>query len=67
MRSSPTEELLLARGSSQRWLAAKLGIQESQLSRYLNRDPESVPNSMYERIAGILQVPVHFLKEKQPA
>jgi transcriptional regulator with XRE-family HTH domain len=57
----PVDALLDARGSSKRWLAKKLLLEESTLNRYLygKRKP---PADFYERIADVLHVPVSFIK-----
>jgi transcriptional regulator with XRE-family HTH domain len=57
----PVDALLTARGSSKRWLAGKLGMKESTLSRYLSGSRPAPPD-LYERIADVLHVPVDFLK-----
>ena len=47
---------LQAQGRSQRWLAAQLGIHESQLSRY--KDPgRAAPAELVRRAYGILGLP----------
>lgn len=59
--SHPVDALLDARGSTKRWLAKKLGMKESTLSRYLlgNRP---APIDLYERIADVLHVPLSFVQ-----
>lgn len=56
----PVEALLEARGTRKQWLALKLGMKESTLSRYLGGTREA-PADLYERIADVLHVPVSFV------
>lgn len=63
----PVDELLDARGSSKRWLAKKLRMDETALNRFLSggRTP---PEDLYERIADVLHVPVSFVRPpEEPA
>lgn len=62
----PVDALLDARGSSQRWLAAKLRMDETLLSRYLSGN-RTAPDGLYERIADVLHVPVSFVQPKPEA
>jgi len=56
----PVEALLEARGTRKQWLALKLGMKESTLSRYLSGD-RTAPADLYQRIADVLHVPVSFV------
>jgi hypothetical protein len=60
----PVDALLSARGSSKRWLAKKLGMEESVFNRYLYdklafRDISRA--EFYQRVADVLHVPVEFV------
>jgi len=59
----PVAALLRARGSTKRWLAKKLGVEESLLNRYLSREV-GAPIGLYERIADVLHVPVSFIEPR---
>jgi transcriptional regulator with XRE-family HTH domain len=61
----PVDALLDARGSSKRWLASKLGMKESTLSRYLSGSRPAPPD-LYQRIADVLHVPVAFVTPREP-
>ncbi len=55
------DALLAARGSTQKWLAGKLGIDHTLLNHYL-AGRRSVPDGLYDCIADVLQVPVSFVR-----
>lgn len=61
----PVDALLAARGSSQRWLAGKLRMDETLLSRYLSGN-RPAPSDLFERIADVLHVPVSFVTPTRP-
>ena len=61
--SEAVDGLLEARGSTKRWLATKLGLTPSTLTRYLDGSRRA-PADLYARIADVLQVPEDML---QPA
>jgi len=58
--SEAIEGLLDARGSTKRWLAGKLGLTPSALSRYLDGS-RPAPVDFYRRVADVLQVPEALL------
>ena len=62
----PVIALLEARGTRQQWLAHKLGMKESTLSRYLGGS-RPAPEGFYERIADVLHVPVDFVRPRAAA
>lgn len=61
----PVVALLEARGTRRQWLAQKLGMKESTLSRYLGGSRPAPPD-LYERIADVLHVPVSFVQPPAP-
>jgi transcriptional regulator with XRE-family HTH domain len=64
MRASETVDgLLEARGSTKKWLAAKLGLTPSALSRYLYGSRPAPPD-LYQRVADVLQVPEALFDER---
>jgi len=65
MRASEAVEALLeARGSTKRWLAAKLGLTPSALSRYLDGSRPTPPD-FYLRVADVLQVPESLFSKQE--
>jgi transcriptional regulator with XRE-family HTH domain len=56
------EDVLTAQGRKARWLAAKVGISESHLSRVVNGE-RPVSRTLAEAIAATLQVPLFLAFE----
>lgn len=56
----PVDAILFERGSTQRWLAAKLQLDHTLLNHYL-AGRRRAPPDLYRRIADVLQVPETFL------
>lgn len=58
---TPLDRLLTLSGRSRRWLAGRLGIDESLVSRYATGD-RRMPAETAQEIAEILNVPVEWLR-----
>ena len=59
----PVDDILRARGSTQRWLAMKLRMDSTLLHHYLAGRRQAPPD-LYQRIADVLQVPVSFIEPR---
>lgn len=61
-KANGLEEVLTAQGRKARWLAAKVGISESHLSRIVSGD-RLASRTLAEKIAATLQIPLFLAFE----